>query len=74
MIVIIDGKEVAVQNDVRIIYDEVVYDMDENDNNLFGELHLFVNHEGIVSDLLDAEGNNIATMSQTYGEIADSCI
>ena len=71
MKVLIDGKEVRVQNDIRIIYDEVIYGMDEDMTDLEGHLQVVLNHEGIVGDVFDEDGENIGTMSQTYGEMAD---
>jgi hypothetical protein len=66
MKILIDGKEVPVQNDVKVIYEEV----DGAD-----ELHLTLTHEGIISDVI-ADGEVIATQSQEaidiHGELINS--
>jgi len=74
MKVLIDGKEIEVQNDVRIIYDEVIYGWDDDDTELEGSLHLVANHEGLVTDVVDKDGEIFATWSNTYGELADRII
>jgi hypothetical protein len=52
MLVIIDGKEIEVKNDVRIIYD--VYLKGEKE----GSLAVVANYEGVVFDLFDESGEN----------------
>jgi len=75
MIVLIDGKEVKVQNDVKIIYDGVVCDLDDDDKDIEAELHVTLTSEGIVTDVINSDdGGYVATMSRTYGELADDCI
>lgn len=78
MKVLIDGKEVEFQNDVTVIYDEIIYGTDDDNLDLEGELHVTLNCEGIVTDLIsvceDGDAEIIGTMSNTYGEIAEWCI
>ena len=71
MKVLIDGKEVRVQNDIRVIYDEIIYGMDDNDKDLEGQLQVVLTHEGMIGDVFDEDGDCIGTMSQTYGEMAN---
>jgi hypothetical protein len=78
MKVLIDGNEVKVQNDVCIIYDGIVYGMDDKYKDLEGELHVVLNYEGIVLDLINPNSGEdseiIGTMSNTAGEMAEWCI
>lgn len=53
MKILIDGNEILVQNDVKIIWEEV----DGAD-----ELHVTCTHEGIITDVV-ADGEIIATRS-----------
>lgn len=49
MKVLIDGKEIEVKNDIRVIWDVPLSDGE-------GHIQMVANHEGIVWDLYDAEG------------------
>jgi len=78
MKVFIDGKAMYVQNDVKIIYDDVIFGMNDDNQDEIGELHVGLNCEGIVVDLIsiceDGDAEVIGTMSNTYGEMAEWCI
>jgi len=78
MKVLIDGKEVKCLNDIKVIYDGVVFGMNDDDLDLEGELHVALNCEGIVADLIsvceDGDAEVIGTMSNTYGEMSEWCI
>jgi hypothetical protein len=67
IIVLIDGKPVSFQNDVKIIFPGVYVGGSTDDNN--NELHLSVNSEGLVTDVV-REGEVIGT--QSY--MADSLV
>jgi hypothetical protein len=51
MKVLIDGKEIKVLNDVKIIYEEDFYNKKEDDL-VDSELHLTVNPKGVVFDVI----------------------
>jgi hypothetical protein len=74
MKVLIDGKEVEVQNDIKVIYDEIIFGMDDDGKDIEGELHVLLNCEGMVTDLFVDDNELVATMSRTAGELADDCI
>ncbi|MHA2022803.1 MAG: hypothetical protein ACTSWQ_03990 [Candidatus Thorarchaeota archaeon] len=75
MKVLIDGKEINVQNDVRIIQNGIIYGMSVDDEtDLEGHLEVVLTGEGIVSDVYNRDGEPIGTMSQTYGELADEIL
>ena len=78
MQVLIDGKEVECKNDIRVMYDGVIFGMDDDGNDEEGELHVILNCEGMVLDLIseceDGDAEVVGTMSQTYGEMAEYCI
>lgn len=76
MKVLIDGKEVKVLNDVRVVYDEIIYGMslDDDQTDLEGHLEVVLTSEGIIADVFDEEGQPLGTMSQTAGELADEII
>ena len=75
MKVLIDGKEVEVKNDVRVIYDGIIYGMSVDDEtDLEGHLEVVMTHEGMIADVYSRDGEPIGTMSQTAGEMADEII
>jgi len=65
MIVLIDGKEIKVGNDVKIIYDTGDEDYGKQ------ELHVTATHEGIIKDVIEGDGYVVATASATAHEIVD---
>ena len=78
MKVFIDGKAMCVQNDVKVIYEDVIFGMNDENQDEIGELHVALNCEGIVADLIseceDGDAEVIGTMSNTYGEMTEWCI
>jgi len=79
MIVLIDGKEVKIQNDIKVIYDDVVVDMDDDGSDINAELHVTMTHEGQILDLIttettpDGDAEVIGTHATEYGEMASLC-
>lgn len=61
MILIVDGKEIKVLNEVKVIVG--VDDLEDQ------ELHLTLTHEGIIQDVIDAKGDIPITSSETYQEV-----
>ena len=59
MKVLIDGVEVKVMNDIR-----VVYDVDIEDGR--GQLQVIANHEGLIYDLFDKDGENLTGTSYDF--------
>lgn len=55
MILIVDGKKIPVQNDVKVVY-PVEYD-DSEGNPCDGILHATLNCEGLILDLYDEMGD-----------------
>ena len=66
MKVLIDGKEVEVQNDVKIIWEQE--DDDENEQTL----QLTATYEGLIGDVFDEEGELIQTASIEHQYIMGS--
>ena len=74
MKVYVDGKEIEVLNDVKIVYDEVCVDLDMNTNtDIYGQLHATMTSEGMILDLIDPEGEICATYAKEYSEMATWC-
>lgn len=64
MKLLIDGKEVPFQNDVKVI-------VEDEDIGEDSELHLTFTHEGVVTDIID-NGQVTATDSDTYTELFEA--
>jgi len=74
MILMVDGKEVKVQNDVRIIYEDVIYDIDENEEDVEGQLQVVLTHEGIIADVFDKNGEPTHfTNAWEVGDVINQC-
>jgi hypothetical protein len=76
--VLIDGKEVEVKNDVKVIYDDVAIDVNvESGEAEWGEMHVTLTHEGQIVDLIgnfdNGESEVVATHAEEYGEMATHC-
>ena len=69
----IDGKEYTFQNDLKVIY-EHQYITEENGAEVFGDLHLTLTSEGVITDVW-VDDDCIATNSQLaediLGELVD---
>lgn len=72
MKVFIDGKEIEVKNDVKIIWDHFIIDEDWEEEEVM--VHLGVNHEGIVIDSVRSDGMIDATMSKDLDDMLELCI
>ena len=66
MKVLIDGKEVTVLNEVRFITE-----IGDSENH---QLHTVINHEGIVYDAINDQGQVTLTDSETFLETLDRLI
>jgi len=73
MIVLIDGKEVEVLNNVKIIYSGVKSSWMIDDEEIEAEFHVTLTNEGIITDVVH-DDEIIGTMSQTTRELAEDCI
>lgn len=74
MKVYIDGKEILVQNDVMVVYDDVCIDMDaDTGEEEYGELHAKLTHEGLILDLIPDDYDTSYTCAYEYGEMATWC-
>jgi len=60
MTVLVDGVEVEVFNDVRVIYHV------ENAEGGEGQLQVVANHEGLVYDLFDKTGEELVETSYDF--------
>ena len=70
MKVLIDGKEVSVQNDVKIIYDDIPVLIDENETDT--TLYVTATHEGLIHDVFPSNSDtSLASKSQTASEIVE---
>jgi hypothetical protein len=74
MKILVDGKEIQVQNDIKVIYEDVVidYDMDSEEEK-HAELHATLTHEGLILDVVH-EGEIAGSNSMEYGEMATFCL
>lgn len=68
MIVLIDGKEVEVKNDVKVIVPVV----DIFNDAATGELHVTLTYEGLILDYISPGSEEILTYGATYAEQLDS--
>jgi hypothetical protein len=66
MIVQIDGEEVKVLNDIKVIWE----DSPDTDQ----QLHMAATCEGIILDVLDKDGEVEATMSLDTEQLSEECI
>jgi hypothetical protein len=64
MLVMIDGEEVKVTNDIKIVYG----DFDAEAPN--AELHLTMTSEGMISDVID-KGEVVTTAADDVLDLAD---
>lgn len=60
MKVLIDGKEVKCLNDVKIIHKNQLVDVDRNGNDVMGDLHITLTHEGMVADTFNKRQNFVS--------------
>ena len=58
MIVLIDGKPVTVENDVRILYENQPFSVDNNGKESKCDVHVIFNCEGMIIDVWDNEKDN----------------
>jgi hypothetical protein len=76
MLVWIDGKPFLASNDVKVVYDDIIYGMnlDTNEDEV-GTLQVTLTHEGVIADIIDEEGEHVGrTFANTAGELAENCI
>jgi hypothetical protein len=69
----IDGKEIAVGNDIKVIY-ERNYVTNENDTEVFADLHLTLTNEGLITDVVigdDIVATNSELAEDMVGELVD---
>jgi len=76
----VDGKEIEVKNDVKVVYDDVCIDMgDDPEEDIMGELHATLTSEGLILDLIttettpDGDAEVFGTYASQYGEMATWC-
>ena len=75
MRVFIDGTEVSVQNDVKIIHDEVCLGESDNEQDgdvIVGELHLTLTHEGLITDAI-VGGEVYKTAATDIEDLQERC-
>lgn len=56
MILIVDGKKVEVQNDVKVVYEDVTCMYEDDDEEYRGVLQVTLTDEGAILDLFDEPG------------------
>lgn len=73
MRVLIDGKFVHVENDVTIIYDGMIFNIEDQETS--AELYVRATHEGIIKDVWSVEEDEpdwpLATSSIMAQEIVE---
>jgi hypothetical protein len=75
MKVYIDGKEVEVINDIRVVPDEnFVVGQDNKENDIYANLNLILNHEGIMLDMRMGENAEpVNSAWQSYVDLIELC-
>jgi hypothetical protein len=68
MLVLIDGKEVKVLNDIKIIVEA------GSDDDYDRQLHLTLTHEGLITDVFQAEKGEPLQPSDTDSEMYDEVV
>jgi hypothetical protein len=63
----VDGNEVEVQNDVTVVYEGLDPDAPGH------ELHVRLTCEGLITDLVDGDGEVIATNGRMAVDLAEDC-
>ena len=58
---------------VRVIYEDIVYGMDEAGNDMFADLHVILNDDGLICDLIDGD-DIVGTAALDRGQLAEWCI
>jgi hypothetical protein len=72
MKVLVDGVEVPCQNDVKVIYENEIIDFDGDlgGRAVEGNLHVTLNHEGMVADTFASDSDeSYASMWQDLHDI-----
>jgi hypothetical protein len=73
MVLIVDGKKVPVQNDVKVVYEDVLC-VTSDDEEYTARLHVTLNCEGAIFDLFDEEGVAILrTAGMTIVDMEEAC-
>jgi hypothetical protein len=71
MKVFVDGKEIAVKNDIRVVYEGVWADVDDfTDEEMIGDLHVILNYEGMIQDLIDEDEEIVRTHAEEVESMA----
>jgi len=66
MIVLVDGKEIECNNDVKVIHEDPM--------SPDRELHITLTHEGMIADVIDADYDvSIITTSLELLDIHEMC-
>jgi hypothetical protein len=53
MKVYIDGKEVEIKNDIRIVEEKTIIDISDKNEDVYGDITLIANHEGVIIDITE---------------------
>jgi len=73
MIVMVDGKKIEVQNDIRVIYTDVIIGETE-DESVLGDLQVVLTHEGMITDIFDSDGKPAdLTSALEVNELVEMC-
>ena len=74
MRVLIDGQEVPVQNDVKIIHEEICLGASESGDGeeIVGDLHLTLTHEGLITETF-VNGEVYKTASTDVEDLTEMC-
>ena len=75
MKLLVDGELVSVQNDLTIIYDNII--LQDAEEEYEAELHVRATHEGIITDVWNYSfepEDCVATSGETAQEIVDRLV
>jgi hypothetical protein len=70
--VIIDGKEIEVLNDVKVIHEDQMTEWEGNPVN--GQLHLTMTHEGMIADFYEEKDECYLTQAFDLETITEMLI
>jgi len=77
MKLIVDGKEVQFDNQVKVIYEDEFVGMDDRDREVYGQLHVTLTHEGLIADLFEEDNDTQEcdrTMCMETNDLIEQCI
>lgn len=74
MKVFIDGKVVKCDS-ITVVYEDELFGMNDQDQEVYGELHIILNSEGVITDLIEDGSDDVdQTMCYEPYDLIEQCI